>query len=169
MTLYFRFCTAGGLIIILVIFHHKMLMCCESICELVCRPLKNVTGSSAAGERYKQRQEERARDRRREAEMVAEDREQKHAIKLERRKRELSRLRTQNAATSSVEVIDEQPIQPRKSWKPFKQFARRDVPVILYLTLRLNYIYCSRLPDTILALILLLWNLPLQLLQPPST
>ena len=134
-------------------------MCCESLCELVCRPLKNITGTSAAGERYKQRLEERARDRRRDAEMAAEDREQKHAIKLERRKRELSRLQTQNAATSSVEVVDEQPTKPRKSWKPFKQFARRDVPVMLFSNLSKLIIYLSYLPDTTLELTLLLLKL----------
>ena len=96
---------------------------------MACRPLKSATGSSAASERYKQRLEERARDRRREAEMAAEDREQKHAIKLERRKRELHRLQTRNADLASVEVIDEQPTKPRKSWRPFKQFSRRDTTV----------------------------------------
>ena len=96
----------------------------------MCRPLKRLTGTSAAGERYKQRREDRARDRRREDEMAAEQRETKHAIKLERRKRELNRVQTKNRNSSDVaEIVSEQPNRPKKSWIPFKR-TRADTPTV---------------------------------------
>ena len=137
-----RFCSISAFFLILVVCHKSLIVCCEEICETVCRPLKRLSGTSAAGERYKQRREDRSRDRRREDEMAAEQRETKHAIKMERRKRDLNRLQTRNQelGLDSTVIVSEQPSRPKRSWIPFKRPRSTTPPVSVA---RLPLIYTS--------------------------
>ena len=124
-----------------VIFHRRFTTCCENCCDSMCRPIKKLTGESAADIRYKQRKEERAAERRREDEMAAEEKAAKHAIRIEKQRLQLARLKATSVTADDISTICEQPkrTKPRKKlgWTPFKLRSGSEQVLVLRPTLYL--------------------------------